>query len=42
MLELGQARAGAGTVQSLVEDEPLLVVVDLGSDLREPVGALGG
>jgi hypothetical protein len=29
-------------VQSLVENESLLVVVDLGSDLREPVGALGG
>jgi hypothetical protein len=29
-------------VQTLVQDEPLLVVVDLGSDLREPVGALGG
>ena len=42
MLELGQPRAGAGPVQALIEDEPLVVVVDLGSDLRQPVGALGG
>jgi hypothetical protein len=42
MLKFREPRAGAGTVQSLVENESLLVVVDLGSDLREPVGALGG
>ena len=42
MLEFRQPRAWARPVQALIENEPLLVIFDLGCDLREPVGALGG
>jgi hypothetical protein len=42
MLQLGQPGAGARPVQALMENEPLVVVVDLRSDLSQAVGALGG
>ena len=40
MLELSQPCARPGTVQALVEKEPLAVVVDLRLELGEPIGAL--
>jgi hypothetical protein len=40
VLELGEPHGRPGTVQALVENEPLSVVVELRSELGEPIGAL--